>query len=260
MPFGKKTDAPRQYHIGLKEGEVGKYVLLPGDPGRVERIARYFDESRKVAENREFTTFTGYVDTIKLSVTSTGIGCPSAAIAIEELARVGATTFIRVGTAGSLQKNVGVGDLVISTGAVRDEGTTVQYVPLPYPAVADLDVTHALRSAAIKLGFPAHTGITHCKDSFYSETDESIPLAAQLRERWNVWMKANVLATSMESAVLFVISSFRKLRAGEVLAIIGLTHKDQPVVAKAGINEAIRVAIEAVKILDSPEPQRHGRS
>jgi len=161
----------KEYHIGLGKGDVGRYVILPGDPGRVPRIAKHLDSAEKVAQNREYTTYTGKVDGIKVSVTSTGIGCPSAAIAVEELIRVGADTFIRVGTAGSLQKEVGLGDLVIATGAIREEGTTRQYVPLSFPAVPDLDVTIALREAARKLGYNSHAGICHCKDSFYSEGD-----------------------------------------------------------------------------------------
>lgn len=248
---GRKKKDERQYHIAMGTGDVGRYVLLPGDPGRVEKIASFFDDAQQVAQNREYTTWTGFVDGIKISATSTGIGCPSAAIAIEELSRIGADTFIRVGTAGSLQKGVGIGDLVISTASIRDEGTTRQYVPLSYPAVADLDVTVALRRAAAIFGLRAHTGITHCKDSFYSEGDESVPIAFFLRERWKTWMKANVLSTSMESAALFVISSIKNLRVGEILAIIGLTYEDNPIVKKVGIDDAIRTAIEAVKILEN---------
>ncbi|MEJ2744874.1 MAG: nucleoside phosphorylase, partial [bacterium] len=127
----------KQYHVKLAKGDVGRYVLLPGDPGRVPVIAGFLDKAEKVAQNREYTTYTGEVDGVKVSVTSTGIGCPSAAIAVEELARVGADTFIRVGTAGGLQTDVGIGDLVISTATVREDGTSLQYVPLNYPAVAD---------------------------------------------------------------------------------------------------------------------------
>ena len=161
-----KPDSDVQYHINLKPGDVGRYVFLPGDPGRVPLIAAHLDDAEEITFNREYRTFTGTLDGEKVSVTSTGIGCPSAAIAMEELIKVGADTFIRVGTAGSLQPDVKLGDLCISTGSIREEGTSRQYVPLSYPAVADLDVTLALREAAKKLNFPHHCGITHCKDSF----------------------------------------------------------------------------------------------
>lgn len=239
-----------EYHINLKKGDVGKYVLLPGDPGRVPKIAEYFDSAKEVAFNREYRTFTGSVDGIKVSCTSTGIGCPSAAIAIEELIRVGADTFIRIGTAGSLQEDVGIGDVCITTAAVREEGTTRQYVPLSYPAVADLDVTHALREGARKLGLKHHCGIGHCKDAFYTEGKADLPVAEENRMKWDAWCRANVVSTSMESAALFVVSSIRKVRAGEVLAVIGLTFEENPIVAKVGIDDAIKVAIEAIRILD----------
>jgi uridine phosphorylase len=242
-------EGERQYHVQLKRGEVGRYVLLPGDPGRVPRIAAHFENAREVAFNREYRTFTGTVAGVPVSATSTGIGCPAAAICVEELIECGADTFIRVGTAGGLQPGVEVGDLVICAATVREEGTTRQYVPLEYPAVADLEVTLALREAARRLGYPHHVGIGHTKDAFYSEGGSDLPLAQACRERWEVWQRAGVLATSMEAAAIFVISSIRKVRAGEVLAVIGLTYRDEPIVAKAGIEEAIRTAIEAVKIL-----------
>lgn len=239
-----------QYHIGLKRGDIGRYVILPGDPGRVPVIAEHFDRPRLVAQNREYTTYAGTVDGIPIAVTSTGIGCPSAAIAVEELVAVGADTFIRVGTAGSLQPRVKVGDLIITTGAVRHEGTTRHYIPIEYPAVPDLDVTMALREAARRFGYAAHAGIVHCKDAFYAEDTERMPLTEENKGLWKAWQKGNVLATSMEDAAIFVVSSIRGVRAGEVLAAIGLTYKDQAVVQhRAGVEEAIRTAIEAVKIL-----------
>jgi uridine phosphorylase len=239
----------KEYHIGVGKGEVGRYVLLPGDPGRVPKIAAYFDTAEEMAFNREYRTFTGTIDGIPISAVSTGIGCPSAAICIEELIRCGADTFIRIGTAGGLQPEIEVGDLAITTATVREEGTTRQYVPLAYPAVADLDVTLALRDAARGLGFPHHLGIGHTKDAFYSEKAEDLPLAELCRQRWQTWERAAVLSTSMEAAALFVIASIKRVRAGEVLAVIGLTYRHQPIVAKTGVDEAIRTAVEAVKIL-----------
>jgi uridine phosphorylase len=242
---------PKQYHIALEEGQVGRYVLLPGDPGRVPLIAQQFDSAEKMAHNREYLTYTGTVDGIPISATSTGIGCPSAAICVEELARIGAEVFIRVGTAGSLQEGVGLGDVVVTTASVRDEGTTRQYVPLSYPSVADGEVVAALAQAAGKMGLTHHSGITHCKDAFYAEFAGEQPLSEDWARRWTVWRRAGVLATSMESAAIFVISSIKGLRAGEVLAVVGLAYQDHPVVDKGkGIQEAISTAIGAVKILE----------
>ena len=246
-------EAGKQYHIGMGPGDVGKYVLLPGDPGRTPVIAKFFKDAKEMANNREYRTFTGYLDGIKVSTTSTGIGCPSTAIAVEELIKIGADTFIRIGTAGALQREVKLGDITITTAAVREEGTTRQYVPLSYPAVADLDVTMALREAAQKLGFRAHTGISHCKDAFYTEgkEGEDLPLGSHTKAMWEAWYRSNVLSTSMESAALFVVSSIKKVKAGEVLAIIGLTYDDQPIAKKVGIDEAIQTALEAVRILET---------
>jgi len=244
------TDPNFQYHVHLKPGDVGRYVLLPGDPGRVPKIAAFFKDAKDVAFNREFRTFTGTVDGIKVSCTSTGIGCPSTAIAIEELIKCGADTFIRIGTGGSLQKEVGLGDLCISTAAVREEGTTRQYVPLSYPAVADVDVVCALRQAARGFKYKHHLGITHCKDAFFIEGDCGLPLEDENKSKWKAWYRSNVISTAMESAALFVVSSIKRVRAGEILAIIGLTYDDRPVVAKVGVEDAIKAAIEAVKILD----------
>ncbi len=255
-----KIDKSVEYHINMKKGDVGRYVILPGDPGRVPMIASYFDTAQEVTFNREYRTFTGTIDGIKVSCTSTGIGCPSTAIAVEELIKIGADTFIRVGTAGSLQKEIGLGDVCISTAAVREEGTTRQYVPLSYPAVADLDVTLALREAAKKLGLKHHCGISHCKDAFYIEGDETpLPIKEANQMKWNAWYRSNVLSTSMECAALFVVSSIRKVRAGEVVAIIGLTFDDAPIVAKVGVEDAIKTAIEAVKILNKWDKAKPGR-
>ena len=256
-PAAKKKPAPAemQYHVHLKRGDIGRYVILPGDPGRTPLIASFFDNAKEVAFNREYRTFTGTVDGIKISCCSTGIGCPSTAIAVEELIKCGADTFIRIGTCGALQPEVKLGDLCITTGAVREEGTTRQYVPISYPAVADLDVTLALRQAAANLGYPAHTGIGHCKDAFFIE-DKDIPIREDIEAKWNAWYKSNVISTSMESAALFVVSSIRRVRAGEVLATIGLTYADTPIVAKVGIEEGIKTAIEAIRILAKQDAAR----
>jgi len=251
-------EAEKEYHLDLQKGDVGRYVLLPGDPARAAKIAEYFDDAREMAFNREYRTFTGTIDGTKLSVTSTGIGCPSAAICIEELIKCGADTFIRVGTAGGLQPETELGDVVITTATVREEGTSRQYVPLEYPAVADFEVTAALRDAAARLGFRYHLGIGHTKDAFYTEGAVDLPLKEQTALQWRAWERANVLSTSMEAAAIYVISSIRRVRAGEVLAIIGLTYKDEPIVAKVGIDEAIKVALEAVRILAARDSAEKG--
>lgn len=243
-------DPEREYHIGLKEGDIGDYVLLPGDPSRVEKIASYFDEAEEIAHTREYKTMTGTVDGIPISAMSTGIGCPSMAIGVEELDRVGNPTLLRVGTAGSMQEDVELGSVTISTGAVRIDGTTKEYVPVEYPAVPDFDTTAALKQAAESLEIDHQTGIVHCKDAFYTEGNDDLPLSKQQRELWDVWYDSNVLSTSMESSALFVLGSIKGIPCGEVLANIGLTYADEPIVEKKGVEEAIQCAIECARIME----------
>jgi uridine phosphorylase len=174
-----------QHHIHLKEGDVGEYVLMQGDPGRAEVIARHFDNAVHVATNREYVTYTGFLDGVKVSVTSTGIGCPSSAIAMEELVRVGAKTFIRVGTSGSIQPGTQSGELAIVTGAIRDEGTSLHYMPAEFPAVAHYEVVQALRKAATAKGLAHRVGISQSKDSFYGEVEpEHSGVTQRLLDRW----------------------------------------------------------------------------
>ena len=170
-----------QYHIGVKTGEVGKYVLLPGDPKRCAKIAAHFDNPVLVADSREYVTYTGSLDGVKVSVTSTGIGGPSASIAIDELAKCGAHTFIRVGTCGGMQEHVMSGDVVIANGAIRMEGTSREFAPIEYPAVADFDVTNALVASAKEQGIPHHVGVAQCKDSFFGQHEpEIMPVSYEL--------------------------------------------------------------------------------
>ncbi len=227
-----------QYHLQIKPGDVGRYVILPGDPGRVEMIAAFLKDAREVACHREFRTYTGYLDGVKVSVTSTGIGSPSAAIAVEELIAVGADTFIRVGTAGMIQDYFDANDCIIATGAVRDEGTTLHYEPLSYPAVADYRVVQALVWAAKKNSKGHHVGIIQSKDGFYGETEpETIPVEPKLRYQWSAWKKGGVLASEMEAAALFVVSSIRKARTGCILNNRG------------DMKETVRVAVDAIGYL-----------
>lgn len=213
----------KQYHIQLKKGDVGRYVLLPGDPGRCKPIAALFDDAKLVATNREYVTYTGYLEGEKVSVTSTGIGSPSAAIAVEELIKIGADTFIRVGTSGAIQKDIHSGELAIITGAIRDEGTTLHYLPVEFPAVADLEVVLALQRAAQKTGVKYRTGISQTKDSFYGQHEpERMGVAARLLDRWKAWEIGGALCSEMEAAAIFIIASMHRARAGGVMMMHGI--------------------------------------
>ena len=213
----------KQYHVQLAPGDVGRYVLLPGDPGRCAPIAALFDDAKLVASNREYVTYTGYLDGEKVSVTSTGIGCPSAAIAVEELAIVGADTFIRVGTSGAIQKDIVSGELAIISGAIRDEGTSIHYMPIEFPAVADLDLTQALQRAAKKTGVKFRTGITQSKDSFYGQHEpERMGVARNLQDRWKAWEIGGAICSEMEASAIFVISSMLRTRAGGIMMMHGI--------------------------------------
>ncbi len=240
-------------HTHLKQGDVGKYVLLPGDPKRCSSIASYFDNPVMIADNREFVTYTGTMNGVKVSVTSTGIGGPSASIAMEELAACGADTFIRVGTCGGMAIDVKGGDLVIATGAVRNEGTSKEYAPIEYPSVADLSITNALLQSADMLGFKYHTGVVHCKDSFFGQRrPETLPNGVELERKWDAWLKMGCLASEMESAALFIVASSLRVRCGTVL--LACANQER---AKAGLDnpevydtdQAIQTAVQALKIL-----------
>jgi uridine phosphorylase len=240
------------YHVNMKVGDIGRYVLLPGDPGRCELIARYFDDAHFVTSNREFTTYTGTLLGEKVSVTSTGIGCPSTAIAMEELIMLGADTFIRVGTSGGMQPYLKVGSLAIVTGAIRDEGTTLQYMPVEFPAIADIDVVCALRSAADQLKMDYSLGITQSKDSFYGQhRPESMPVADQLLSRWKAWKQGGAICSEMEAAVILVLGSIYRKRTGGVMLLAGNQESTEPVEPGAGesLDGMILTAVNALKIL-----------
>ena len=198
------------YHIHLKKGDIGRYVLLPGDPFRTDLIATYFDEPKLIAHNREHKTWVGKLDGVPVAVTSTGMGCPSAAIAL---------------------------DGVINTAAVRDEGTTIHYIPIEYPAVADRHVVDALAVAAKNLGYHYAEGITQSKDSFYGQHEpENMPAESRLKERWEAWRRGNVMTSEMEAAALFVISSIRGCRAASIMSFVDM-------------KKTVEVARDALKIL-----------
>ena len=244
-----------QYHIRCGEGDVGRYVILPGDPGRCEKIAAYFDDAVFIAQNREYTTYTGTLLGEKVSVCSTGIGGPSSAIAIEELFALGADTFIRVGTCGGIDLKVRAGDLVIATGAVRQDGTSHEYAPPEYPAVADFFVTQALVWAAEEAGCRFHTGVVQSKDSFYGQhSPERMPIARQLLDRWEAYRRLGVLCSEMESAAQFVVSDSLGARCGGIFHVVWNQERkeagmDDIAVRDEDTDLAIRMAVEALKIL-----------
>lgn len=243
----------RLYHIQVVKGEVGRYVILPGDPKRCRLIARYFDNPRLVADNREYVTYTGTLDGVTVSVTSTGIGGPSAAIAMEELVQCGADTFIRVGTSGGMALDVKSGDLVVANGAIRAEGTSKEYAPIEFPAVPDFGVTGALAEAAARLSQTCHVGVVQCKDSFYGQhSPETKPVGYELLDKWNAWVQMGCKASEMESAAVFIVASYLKVRAGAVLLVMANQERakkglENPVVHDT--DAAIRTAVEAVRIL-----------
>lgn len=242
-----------EYHIQLKKGDVGRYVILPGDPKRCQKIASYFDDAKLVADSREFVTYTGYLEGEKVSVTSTGIGGPSAAIAMEELVNVGADTFVRVGTCGAMQTKIMGGDLVIATAAVRNEGTSREYAPIEYPAVADFEITKELVSVAKRLGYSYHTGVVQCKDSFYGQhSPKTKPVGPELEYKWNAWIQMGCLASEMESAALFTVANYRKVRCGTVLLCMANQEREKEGLSNPVVHDtesAIHTAIETIRQL-----------
>ncbi|MCL1882121.1 MAG: uridine phosphorylase [Oscillospiraceae bacterium] len=249
-----------QYHLQISadKNQVGKYVILPGDPGRVSKIAEYLDDPKHIATNREYVTYTGSLDGTPVSVVSTGIGGPSAAIAIEELVKCGCHTFVRVGTSGGINLKVHGGDLVIASAAIRGDGASAEYLPSCYPAVADFEVVSALAEAAkqsstTNAGNAYHVGVVQSKDSFYGEVaPETMPIAPHLHNRWNAYLKAGCLASEMEAATLFSVALVREVRAGAVLTALWNVER-----SKAGLpdsvckdnSRAIKCAVEAVRKL-----------
>lgn len=246
-------DVNRQYHIQVAKDEVGRYVILPGDPKRCVKIAQYFDNPVLIADNREYITYTGTLDGVKVSVTSTGIGGPSASIAMEELYRCGADTFVRIGTCGGMQTEIKSGDIVIATAAVRMEGTSREYAPIEYPAVANLDVTNALVEAAKEKGFIYHTGVVQSKDSFYGQHEpEAMPVGYELLNKWEAWKKMGCLASEMESAALFIVAGKLRVRAGACFLVMANQEREKlglenPVVHDTDM--AVRTAVGAVRNL-----------
>ena len=251
MKYSENPD--KQYHIQVGAGEVGRYVILPGDPKRCAKIAAYFDDARLVADSREYVTYTGYLDGVKVSVTSTGIGGPSASIAMEELVKCGADTFIRVGTCGGMQQDVCGGDIVIASGAVRMEGTSREYAPIEYPAVADVDVMHALIQAAKEKEITYHAGVVQCKDSFFGQHEpEVMPVSYELENKWQAWLRMGCLASEMESAALFIAGSFLRVRVGSCFLVVANQERAKLGLSNAQVHDtelAIETAVDALRIL-----------
>lgn len=243
----------KQYHTQVGKGDVGKYVIMPGDPKRCALIAQYFENPELIADSREYVTYTGTLDGVKVSVTSTGIGGPSASIAMEELAMSGADTFIRIGTSGGMDIDVKSGDVVIANGAIRMEGTSKEYAPIEFPAVPDYEVMTALVDSAKKLGNTYHVGVVQCKDSFFGQhSPETKPVGYELINKWEAWKQLGCKASEMESAALFIVASYLKVRAGSVFLVVANQERaklglENPIVHDT--DAAIRVAVEAVREL-----------
>ena len=241
----------KKYHVGLAKGDVGHYVLVPGDPFRTPMVAKHLDGAREVAFSREYRTFTGTVDGELVSTMSTGMGGPSVAIGVEELAELGVHTFLRVGTCGAAQPEIKMGDLVIAIGSVRSEGTPDGYVPKEYPAIASLDVTNALVEAATAAGVPYHVGVIRSVDALYSDLmPERMPRPQHLREELDMWSRAGILSNDMETSTLFVVSRLRKLRAGTINLCVdelgaGEIHHLDP----SYMDRMLAVAVDAIRRL-----------
>ena len=243
----------KQFHIACTSDDIGRYCILPGDPGRVPAIAAYFDDAKQVAYNREYNVWTGTLLGEKVTACSTGIGGPSASIAMEELHKCGADTFIRTGTCGGIDLNVQSGDIVVATGAIRYEHTSREYAPIEFPAVADFGVTDCLVRAAKALGCPLHTGIVQCKDSFYGQHDPAAsPVYYELQQKWESWKRLGVKASEMESAALFVVAAALGCRCGSCFHVVWNQEREA-----AGLDQdmsqdtsaAVRAGVEAMKLL-----------
>ena len=243
----------KQYHIGVGPEDVGEYVILPGDPGRVPKIAKYFDNAVKVGESREFVTYTGYLNGVKVSCTSTGVGGPSASIALEELVACGAKTFIRIGTCGGMQIDVKSGDVIIASGAIRAEGTSKEYAPIEFPAVPNVKVANELAEAAERLGIPHHVGVVQCKDSFYGQhRPETLPNHDELLRKWDAWIRLDCKASEMESAALFIVGQYLRVRVGSCFLVVANQTRAEAGLENPQVHDtemAIKVAVEAMRSL-----------
>ncbi|MHA1509428.1 MAG: nucleoside phosphorylase [Promethearchaeota archaeon] len=212
------------HHLQIEPGQIGEFVIMPGDPGRCHLIAEHFENSQLIAQNREYVTYSGKYKGLTISVTSTGMGCPSATIALEELIMSGAKYLIRLGTTGALQKNINLGDTIIPTSAVRLEGTSIEYVPVEFPAVADIDIVDSLLKATHHKNQKSHIGIIMSHDAFYKG---SVFAGPNFLKREQIWIDSNVLSVENESSALFTIGYLRKVKVGTILTTVAnhLTRK-----------------------------------
>ena len=244
-------DIGMQFHIRAQEGDVGRYVFLPGDPGRCEAIAQHFDNPVHFGMNREFNIWNGELLGEKVTVCSTGIGGPSASIAMEELVAIGADTFIRIGTCGGIHINVCPGDVVVATGAIRYEHTSLEYAPIEFPAVADFNITAALKAASEDLGYRTHVGVVQCKDAFYGQhSPEKSPYYYDLLQKWDSWIRLGVKASEMESAALFVVAAALNVRCGSCFHAVWNQEREKKgmfMKMTEDTSAAINVGIEAMK-------------
>ena len=248
------TKEGRQYHINLAPGELAEYIILVGDPARSHKTAKFFDKIILKRENREFITYTGFIDDIKVSVMSTGIGTDNVEIVVIEASQIVTNpTFIRVGSCGSLQEHINCGDLIISTGAVRFENTSLYYVPEGYPAIASYEVVIALIEAAEKLDYPYHVGLTATASGFYGAQGRKIPgFLLRFPNLVEDLAKRNVLNFEMESSTLFTLANIRGFRAGTVCAVYANRPKNEFIKfeeKERAEENCIKTGIEAIKIL-----------
>lgn len=245
----------KQYHIAVGAGDVGEYCILPGDPGRCEKIAMHLEDPVHVMSNREYEIWNGRLGDKRVTVCSTGIGGPSTAIAVEELVACGARTLIRVGTCGGISLDVKCGDVVIASGAVRQDGTSHEYAPPEFPAVPDLYTTATMFGAARALGYTAHVGVVQSKDSFYGQhSPKRMPTSSELLAKWEAWKRLGVLASEMEASTLFVVGAALGVKTAACFHAVWNQER-----ADAGLDtaadeshdteKAIKVAIEAIKLL-----------
>lgn len=247
------TTSNIMYHIGLHRADGACAAIICGDPGRVEKIAHLMENPEFVTSNREYTTWSAYLDSERVLVTSHGIGGPSTAICLEELHMVGVDTVIRVGTCGGMAHDVKTGDIVIAQSAIRAEGTSREYLPVEFPACANFDVTLALRDAAEIEELTYHIGTVHCKDSFYGQhAPERMPVSDELLGKWKTWIDGGSLASEMETATLFTVSSVLGIRAGAVLRAVWNKERVNMGITDSDDNDelsAARCAVEAMRLL-----------
>ena len=245
----------KMYHINLDKADIqgAKYAILPGDPDRVPKIAAFFSNAQKIGQKREYVSYLGELCGEKVLCVSTGIGGPSAAICIEELHQLGVDNFIRVGTCGGMQLDVQAGDVIVVTGAIRMEGTSKEYLPIEFPAVADLDITCALRDAVKKLEYSYHTGVVQCKDSFYGQhAPHRMPVNYELENKWQAWLRMGCLASEMESAALFIVGSYLRVRVGSCFLVVANQERAKKGLPNAQVHDteaAILTAVGAIRKL-----------